>query len=107
MSGADGITAGQIQDLIDDRLDPARREALLRRVRASPARRAEVAALLRQQEALRQAGQQVLYEPVPPRLRRILQPEAGAGLRAQATYRVRRIGLTVPTALFLADCLVW
>lgn len=106
MTPREPLTDQEIQDYIDDRLDRAARAAVFARLRASPTRGAQVVAMRRQQEALRQIGQEVLHEPVPLRLRRILQADDGAaGPRGEPRLRqMRRFGLTTATAVILAGC---
>jgi anti-sigma factor RsiW len=77
MSG-DAISKEEIQDFIDGRQDRATRSAFIARLLASPEVGAEVEAMRRQQEALRQIGQEILSEPLPPRLQRALA-RASAG----------------------------
>lgn len=72
MTGRDRISGQEIQDFIDDRLDRVARAAFIARLLACPEVGAEVEAMRRQHEALRQIGQEILNEPVPPRLRSIL-----------------------------------
>ena len=73
MSTRDRISAAEIQDFIDDRLDRSARASFIARLLACPEIGAEVEALRRQQEALREIGREILDEPVPPRLRVILR----------------------------------
>ena len=73
MSGRDLIADAEIQDFIDDRLDGGARSCFIARLLAFPEVGAEVEAMRRQQEALRAIGQEILDEPVPPRLRVILR----------------------------------
>jgi anti-sigma factor RsiW len=108
MTRSELISDEEIEALIDGRLDPATRRALSARIAASPALAAEVEALRRQQAALRQIGQEVLWEPVPPHLRQILQGAAGSpndGNRQRTARRqMRAFGLTAATGSLLAGC---
>ena len=78
MSGRDLISDQEIQDFLDDRLDRGARSAFIARLLACPEVGAEVEAIRRQQDALRQIGQEILNEPVPPRLRSILSRMSAA-----------------------------
>jgi anti-sigma factor RsiW len=106
MNGQVAISDEEIQDFIDERLDPLSRAAFSSRLGARPELGARVEALRRQQRALRQIGQEVLYEPVPPRLRRILQPGGGSGNGngGRPARWARSCGLTSATAAILAGC---
>jgi len=84
MSACSLISEAEIQDFIDDRLDRGARSALIVRLLACPEVGVEVEAMRRQQEALREIGQEILNEPVPQRLRTILRrasstPHGGGG----------------------------
>jgi anti-sigma factor RsiW len=72
MSAPRAIVEDQLNALIDDRLDPAERAAVLAVLARSPELTARVKALRRQHEALRGVGQEILHEPVPERLRSVL-----------------------------------
>jgi anti-sigma factor RsiW len=106
MNGPVTISDDEIQDFIDERLDPLSRAAFRARLGARPELGARVEAMRRQQRALRQIGQEVLYEPVPPRLRRILQRRGGngSGNGSRPARRARSFGLTTATAAILAGC---
>jgi anti-sigma factor RsiW len=77
MSGP-AISEEEIQDFIDGRQDRATRSDFIGRLLASPEVGAEIEAMRRQQEALRQIGQEILSEPLPPRLQRALARAAAA-----------------------------
>jgi anti-sigma factor RsiW len=72
MSAPGAIAEDQLNALIDDRLDPAARAAVLAVLARSPELAARARALRRQHEALRAMGQEILHEPVPERLRSVL-----------------------------------
>jgi len=72
MSAPRAMVEDQLNALIDDRLDPAERAAVLAVLARSAELTARVKALRRQQEALRGVGQEILHEPVPERLRSVL-----------------------------------
>ena len=89
------FTDEQIQDYIDGWLSERDRAAVAAYLLAHPRVAAEVDAVRRQSEALRALGQEVLDEPVPEHLRRILRArparacaERGRRVRPQrAAYR--------------------
>lgn len=98
MSGRGGISAAEIQDFIDGRLDRGARSSLIARLLESPEIGVEVEAMRRQHEALREIGQEILDEPVPPRLRIILQrgaPAHGNGRSGGWERRVHGLALAV------------
>jgi anti-sigma factor RsiW len=98
MSGRDPISDAEIQDFIDDRLDRGARSSFVARLLECPEVGVEVEAMRRQQEALREIGQEILDEPVPPRLRIILQrgaPARGNGRSGGWEQRVHGLALAV------------
>ena len=72
----------QIQDYVDGRLNERDRAAVAAYLLAHPRVAAEVEAVRRQSEALRALGQEILDEPVPEHLRRLLR-ERAAHVRAE------------------------
>ena len=98
MSGRDPISDAEIQDFIDDRLDRGARSSFIARLLECPEVGVQVEAMRRQQEALREIGQEILDEPVPPRLRIILQklsPAHGNGRSGGWERRVHALALAV------------
>lgn len=77
----------QIQDYIDDRLDPRERAAVAAHLLASPAVASDVEILGRQNEALKGLGQEILDEPVPARLRNALYQQTVVELSAERRRR--------------------
>ena len=73
MGGPDTITEDEIQEYIDGRLTALRRKDVEAYLAVRPERAAEVQSLLRQQEALRRLGEDILNEPVPDRFQEILR----------------------------------
>lgn len=69
----EAVSEDEIQEFIDGRLSPARRKEVEAYLAMHPERAAEVHALLRQQEALRRLGEEILNEPIPERLQAILR----------------------------------
>jgi anti-sigma factor RsiW len=67
------VSEEDIQEYIDGRASPALRAQVDAFLAANPKRQAEVQALLRQQEALRRLGTEILAEPIPDRLQEILR----------------------------------
>jgi anti-sigma factor RsiW len=67
------VSEEEIQEYIDGRLSAHRRSEVEAYLALRPERAAEVHALLRQQEALRRLGQEILNEPIPERLQDILR----------------------------------
>jgi anti-sigma factor RsiW len=99
MSGRDRISAAEIQDFIDGRLDRAARSSFIARLLACPEVGMEVEAMRRQQEALRQIGQEILDEPVPPRLRVILRRASAARGNGRGGGWERRVHALAVVAL--------
>ena len=66
------LTDDQVQGYIDDRLSERDRATVAAYLLANPAAAEEVETLRRQSEALKGVGQEVLDEPVPERLRNVL-----------------------------------
>ena len=98
MSGRGRISAAEIQDFIDGRLGRGARASFIARLLQCPEVGVEVEAMRRQQEALREIGQEILDEPVPPRLRIILQrgaPAHGNGRSGGWERRVHGLALAV------------
>lgn len=73
MVGAESVTEEEVQEYIDGRLSSARRQEVDAYLATRPQRAAEVRALLRQQEALRRLGEDILNEPIPDRFQDILR----------------------------------
>lgn len=69
----EAVSEDEIQEYIDGRLAPERRREVEAYLATRPERAAEIHALLRQQEALRRLGEEILNEPVPERLQEILR----------------------------------
>jgi anti-sigma factor RsiW len=67
------VSEEDIQEFIDGRASPALRAEVESYLAANPKRRAEVQALVRQQDALRRLGTEILAEPIPDRLQEILR----------------------------------
>lgn len=79
------FTDQQIQDYIDGRLNERDRGAVAGYLLAHPRVAADVEAVRRQSEALRALGHEILDEPVPEHLRRILREHPA---RARAEIRL-------------------
>jgi len=73
MGFPEAVSEDEIQEYIDGRLSTSRRKEVEAYLAAHPERAAEVQALLRQQEALRRLGQDILNEPIPARFQEILR----------------------------------
>ena len=73
MVGPESVNDEEIQEYIDGRLSAARRREVEAFLAAHPSRAAEVQSLLRQQEALRRLGEDILNEPIPDRFQEILR----------------------------------
>jgi anti-sigma factor RsiW len=73
MAEGDVLASEGIQRYIDGRLGERDRAVVAAYLRTHPAAAAEVEALRRQSEVLRQIGQDILSEPVPERLREVLR----------------------------------
>ena len=71
--GTPEITEDEIQEYIDGRLNAGRRKEVEIYLAVRPERAAEVQSLLRQQEALRRLGNEILNEPIPDRFQQILR----------------------------------
>ncbi len=98
MSRRGRISAAEIQDFIDGRLDCGARSSFIVRLLECPEVGVEVEAMRRQHEALREVGQEILDEPVPPRLRNILQRGAlahGTGRSGGWERRAHGLALAV------------
>ena len=91
MSACSLISEAEIQDFIDDRLDCGARSSFIARLLACPEAGAEVEAMRRQQDALREIGQEILGEPVPPRLRVILRKGSAARRNGRGGGGERRV----------------
>lgn len=99
------FTDEQIQDYIDGRLRERDRAAVAAYLLAHPRVAADVDAVRRQSEALRALGQEVLDEPVPEHLRRILRAgpaRSRAERRPAFPLAVRRL----PSLLEVAAAIV-
>jgi anti-sigma factor RsiW len=87
------FTDEQIQDYIDARLNERDRAAVAAYLLAHPQVAAEVEAIRRQSEALCALGQEILDEPVPENLRRLLRERPAhvcTELRPEARRATRR-----------------
>jgi anti-sigma factor RsiW len=73
MGVPEAVSDDEVQEYIDGRLSPARRKEVEAYLAMRPERGAEVQSLLRQQEALRRLGEDILNEPVPNRFQEILR----------------------------------
>ena len=73
MAGSNTVTEEDIQEYIDGRLSLFRRKEVEAHLALRPDRAAEVQSLLRQQEALRRLGEDILNEPIPDRFQDILR----------------------------------
>ena len=73
MARPEMVSEEDIQEYIDGRASPDLRAEVETYLAANPKRKAEVQALLRQQEALRRLGTDILAEPIPDRLQEILR----------------------------------
>src|SRR3546814_11983053 len=68
MARPDTVTEEDIQEYIDGRASPALRADVETFLAVRPHRKAEVQALIRQQDALRRLGTEILAAPIPERL---------------------------------------
>ena len=73
MARPEMVSEEDIQEYIDGRASPELRAEVESFLESQPKRKAEVQALLRQQEALRRLGTEILAEPIPDRLQEILR----------------------------------
>ncbi len=73
MAERNAFTDQQVQDYIDGRLDERDRGAVAAYLLAHPRVAADVEAVRRQSDALRALGHEILDEPVPEHLRRIVR----------------------------------
>lgn len=72
MKSAERVTDDEIQEYLDERLPPERKRVVESYLAAHPERAVEVRALMRQQQALRKLGSDILDEPIPERFKEIL-----------------------------------
>lgn len=72
MKSSERVTDDEIQEYLDDRLPPERKGAVEAFLAEHPERASEVRALMRQQQALRKLGSDILDEPIPDRFKEIL-----------------------------------
>jgi anti-sigma factor RsiW len=103
------FTDEQIQDYIDGRLNERDRAAVAAYLLARPRVAAEVEAIRRQSEALCALGQEILDEPVPEHLRRLLRQRpasAPAELRPEARRASRRPIRRLPSFLEAAAAIL-
>jgi anti-sigma factor RsiW len=103
------FTDEQIQDYIDGRLNERDRAAVAAYLLAHPRSAAEVESVRRQSDALRALGQEILDEPVPEHLRRILRDRPArsrAGLRPSTPRATHRLLRRLPSFLEAAAAIV-
>ncbi len=100
MTGPTRPSPIQIQDHIDGRLTGRDRIWVATYLLEHPEIASEVETLRRQNEALKTVGREVLEEPIPERLRRIVRSAAGRGSNASESPWPRRL-LTVVSAILL------
>lgn len=92
------ITDAKIQDYIDGRLSPRERALFAAQLESSPEKAELVYALQRQNDILKAAGAEILDEPIPERLRAVLDTSnkttngSGAGRKSQIKSPMRSIG---------------
>lgn len=89
MAERDILANDQIQDYIDGRLGDRERAAVATYLLAHPEIAAEVETLRRQNEALKVVGQEILDEPVPARLRNLLERDKVVSLNTPTQPRAR------------------
>jgi len=93
----------KIQDYIDGRLDDRDRAAVAAYLLAHPGAASKVETLRRQNEALRGIGQEILDEPVPARLREVLQRQTEVAVSGRG--RLRASGFLEAAAAILLFCI--
>jgi anti-sigma factor RsiW len=98
----DPITNEKIQDYVDGRLEGDDRAAVAAYLLTHPDVAFEVEALRQQNETLKVLGQDILEEPVPARLREVLQKPAVVDLEERR--RPRRAGFLEAAAAILVFC---
>ena len=72
MKSPERVTDDEIQEYLDERLPSERKHVVEAFLSAHPEKAAEVRALMRQQQALRKLGSDILDEPIPDRFKEIL-----------------------------------
>lgn len=72
MKSPERVTDDEIQEYLDDRLASERKKVVESFLAAHPEKASEVRALMRQQQALRKLGSEILDEPIPDRFKEIL-----------------------------------
>lgn len=72
MKSPERVTDDEIQEYLDERLPAERKQAVESYLAAHPGKASEVRALMRQQQALRKLGSDILDEPIPDRFKDIL-----------------------------------
>jgi anti-sigma factor RsiW len=102
MMKRDPIPDEKIQDYVDGRLDGPDRAAVAAYLLTHPGMAVEVEALRQQNEALKVIGQEILEEPVPARLRDVLQKPKIVDLDERR--RPRRSGFLEAAAAILLFC---
>jgi anti-sigma factor RsiW len=103
------FTDEQIQDYIDGRLNERDRAAVAAYLLAHPRAAAEVESVRRQSEALRALGQEILDEPVPEHLRRILRERPARSrpeIRPEAPRAPHRLIRRLPSFLEVAAAIL-
>jgi anti-sigma factor RsiW len=73
LSSTRAIRPDDLQDYIEGRLDEARLRAVLAYLERNPAQAAEVEALRKQAQELRQLGSEIVEEAIPDKFLEILQ----------------------------------
>jgi anti-sigma factor RsiW len=102
MMKRDTIPDEKIQDYVDGRLDGRDRADVAAYLLTHPSMALEVEALRQQNEALKVIGQEILDEPVPARLREVLQKPKIVDLDERR--RPRRSGFLEAAAAVLLFC---
>jgi anti-sigma factor RsiW len=102
MAKRDPISEEKIQDYVDGRLDERDRAAVAAYLLTHPNVAMDVEALLQQNEALKVIGEEILDEPVPARLRDVLQKPKIVDLEERR--RPRRSGFLEAAAAILLFC---
>jgi anti-sigma factor RsiW len=102
MAKRDPISEAKIQDYVDGRLDERDRAAVAAYLLIHPDVALEVEALIQQNQALKVIGEEILDEPVPARLRDVLQKPKIVDLDERR--RPRKSGFLEAAAAILLFC---